>query len=283
MIPERRTRADVFAPGAYPVSAARLTLEQDVPAHGHDFCELAVVVDGAVGHRTRHGARELVAGDVVAVRPGAWHEYRVSTRVEVVNVYVGPELLAADLDWVLDYRALTELLLGTGEAELRLDPDGLGRVVGWLDQLAERARRTGALGPVQLRGLLGCVLAECAAARHPGEDEGVLARDVRAVVRAMAADPARAWTVGELAGIAAVSVSHLHHRFADQLGMSPLRWLTRHRAEQMALRLVGTDDPVSRVGAAVGWPDPNYAARRFRAEFALSPTAYRARFTVTAR
>jgi hypothetical protein len=37
-------------------------------------------------------------------------------------------------------------------------------------------------------------------------------------------------------------------------------------------------DPVL-VGRAVGWPDQNYFARRFKAHFGLSASAYRHRFT----
>jgi AraC-like DNA-binding protein len=35
---------------------------------------------------------------------------------------------------------------------------------------------------------------------------------------------------------------------------------------------------VSEIGRAVGWPDPSYAARRFRATYGVSPTEYRRRF-----
>jgi AraC family L-rhamnose operon transcriptional activator RhaR len=47
------------------------------------------------------------------------------------------------------------------------------------------------------------------------------------------------------------------------------------RAEAAAARLLRTHDPVSLVGSAVGWGDPNYFARRFRAHFGTSPSAFR--------
>jgi AraC family L-rhamnose operon transcriptional activator RhaR len=38
---------------------------------------------------------------------------------------------------------------------------------------------------------------------------------------------------------------------------------------------------MSEIGQVVGWPDQNYFARRFKAHFGLSGTAYRARFAHT--
>lgn len=274
----------MFPPDGYPIASARIHLEEDVPAHSHDFCEIAIVVEGRLQHLTAQADRLLGPGDVVAIRPGAWHEYRQVSTADVCNLYVGPELFIADLDWVVRYRALTDLLLGTGEAAVRLDGAALGRVLGWLAQLQHGPRRIGPVGALQLRSLLGCTLAEFAidAEIGPGQSD-LLGRDVQSAIAAMASEPARPWAINQLAGLVAVSPSHLQHRFTEQLGMSPLRWLARHRAEQMALRLVGSDQTIGAIGAAVGWGDPNYASRRFRQEFAMTPSAYRARFRISRR
>jgi AraC family L-rhamnose operon transcriptional activator RhaR len=65
------------------------------------------------------------------------------------------------------------------------------------------------------------------------------------------------------------------------LGTSLLGWLAQYRAEQMAVRLAASDRPVAEIGRAVGWHDPNYATRRFRATYGISPTEYRRRFAFT--
>jgi AraC family L-rhamnose operon transcriptional activator RhaR len=54
--------------------------------------------------------------------------------------------------------------------------------------------------------------------------------------------------------------------------------LARLRAENAATLLLHTDQPVTCIGHAVGWPDQNYFARRFKAHYGLAATTYRARF-----
>ena len=50
-----------------------------------------------------------------------------------------------------------------------------------------------------------------------------------------------------------------------------MHYLARLRAERAAAMLVSTDLPVAVVGTEVGWPDPAYFSRRFRASFGVSP------------
>ncbi len=272
-------RTQVFARDAYPLHSDRRRVDLPVPPHAHDFCEVAVIVSGHATYRTRHGNRRVGRGDVVAVRPGSWHEYRAVADLDVLNVYLGPELLAADVAWILDHPRLTNLLFGTGDMRLRLSPAATDRTRCWLEQLALCRTHPEANQSLQLRSLLGCVFAEFAGAASGASPAGrTVTPATRTVLLAMAQDPARAWTATELAALAGVSSSHLQHQFAGQLGVSPFGWLAQYRSEQMAVRLAATDAPVAEIGRAVGWPDPNYATRRFRATYGIPPTEYRRKF-----
>ncbi len=55
-----------------------------------------------------------------------------------------------------------------------------------------------------------------------------------------------------------------------------MTWLARRRAEKAAVLLLTTNLPVAEIGRSVGWRDPNYFARRFRAAFGTTASAYRA-------
>jgi AraC-like DNA-binding protein/mannose-6-phosphate isomerase-like protein (cupin superfamily) len=278
----RMRRTEVFPDDAYALHSDRRLLDAPVTPHAHDFCEVAVIVSGRAAYRTRHGNRDLEGGDVVAVRPGSWHEYRDVVDLEVLNIYLGPELLSGDLAWVLDHSRLTNLIFGTGDVRLRLSRAATDRARGWLEQLAHCRDHPEAEQPLQLRSLLGCVFAEFAgAASDTSHVSRPMTAATRAALLAMAQEPARTWSAADLAAIAHVSPSHLQHRFAEQLGTSPLGWLAQYRAEQMAVRLAAGSGSVAEIGRAVGWHDPNYAARRFRATYGISPTEYRRRFAFT--
>jgi AraC-like DNA-binding protein len=272
----------VFPDDAYPLHSDRRSLDAPVTPHAHDFCEVMVIVSGRAVYRTRHGSRLLEGGDVVAVRPGSWHEYRDVVDLDVLNIYLGQELLSGDLAWILDYPRLTNLIFGTGDVRLRLTPASTDRTRWWLEQLANCSDHREAEQPLQLRSLLGCVFAEFAGAASDASHTGrPMTPATRAALLAMAQDPARAWSAADLAAIARVSPSHLQHQFAEQLGTSLLGWLAQYRSEQMAVGLAASGRPVAEIGRAVGWHDPNYAARRFRATYGMSPTEYRRRFAFT--
>jgi len=61
-----------------------------------------------------------------------------------------------------------------------------------------------------------------------------------------------------------------------------MAYLAQVRAEHAAVMLLHSDEPVTSIGRAVGWPDQNYFARRFKAHYGLSATTYRKRFATKA-
>ena len=76
--------------------------------------------------------------------------------------------------------------------------------------------------------------------------------------------------------------AYLVRLFKDATGLPPKAYLAQVRAERAAVLLLHSDDPVTSIGRAVGWPDQNYFARRFKAHYGLSATTYRKRFSAWA-
>ena len=53
---------------------------------------------------------------------------------------------------------------------------------------------------------------------------------------------------------------------------------TGYAPSKRAILLIETDLSVAAVGARVGWDDPTYVSRRFKACFAMTPAEYRSAF-----
>lgn len=96
-----------------------------------------------------------------------------------------------------------------------------------------------------------------------------------AALRSMHADPAHAWTVAELAGVAALSRSSFARRFAEVVGVAPLQYLTEWRIALAKERLRDTSDGLAAIAAAVGYGSEFSFASAFKRQVGQSPGRWR--------
>jgi transcriptional regulator GlxA family with amidase domain len=119
------------------------------------------------------------------------------------------------------------------------------------------------------------------AAELPPDQRGWLAaaRDpvAGAALSLLHAEPARRWSVVELASKVAASRSVLTERFARLLGESPIRYLARWRMQLAARSLEKTSWSVLEVASRVGYESEAAFSRAFTRAFGVSPAAYRKR------
>lgn len=281
-----------FAPGV--VAAAGRHIHASIGVHTHTFVEVAVVLSGEGTQLSLAGRQLFRRGDVVFLRPGVWHGWECE-RLELFNCGFDNELLSRELAWthedpLLGYLLWTAPLSGgrRGMLTTHLDEPELRDCESQLLALEELRDRS--LGPHRgdligrLTLILGHVARAVAADRKRSDDSGDPTHPL--VIRAihlLQADLSRAWTLSELAGALHVSPSHLLRLFKTSTGMPPMAYLAKRRVETAAEMLLQGDDAMSDIGRAVGWPDQNYLARRFKAHFGLSGTTYRARFAHTVK
>lgn len=74
-----------------------------------------------------------------------------------------------------------------------------------------------------------------------------------------------------------LSVRTLTRRFQEQVGMSPMAWLTDRRIARARELLESTDLPVEAVAARCGFPSAAALRSHFRKLFSTTPSAYRER------
>lgn len=276
----RHETGEVLAPGAG-FGAEVLGVPDPTALHGHDFLEVAVVLAGSARHVSRDGAVDVRRGDAVAVRACDWHGWEQPQSLEVANVYVDHAVLRGAISAIVADPALRLLALpaaGGWSPALgvaHLDARVLEQVEHAVQAIAT-PRRSSAAQSVAALGQLLVVLGSVAA-ELPQDRSGDVHPAVWEALRTLEARLDKPWTVTSLAAAAGMSEGHLSRCFARAFGTPPMAVLASLRAERAAAHLIATDMGVAEIGRAVGWPDPNYFARRFRTLRGMSPRDFRSR------
>ncbi|WP_230206372.1 helix-turn-helix transcriptional regulator [Microbacterium gorillae] len=95
------------------------------------------------------------------------------------------------------------------------------------------------------------------------------------VIDAIHDEPGRAWTVGSLATIAAMSRTVFAERFRDLVGQSPATYLANVRMDAAMTHLERDGQTVSQTAHLLGYASEDGFSRAFRRHTGLTPAAWR--------
>jgi AraC-like DNA-binding protein len=102
----------------------------------------------------------------------------------------------------------------------------------------------------------------------------------RAIV-AVHAEPATPWTVGQLAAVAGLSRAAFARRFAAQVGLPPLSYLTQWRMVRAQQLLRSGSAPLDAVAREIGYDSAFAFGKAFKRHTGVSPGRYREAVRVT--
>ena len=106
---------------------------------------------------------------------------------------------------------------------------------------------------------------------------GVNDRIVGAALRALHAEPARPWTLKELASVVGTSRSVLAERFPQLVGQAPMQYLAQWRMLLASNLLARSNSTLARIAEEVGYQTDTAFSRAFRREYGMPPAAWRRR------
>ncbi|MEO8004626.1 MAG: AraC family transcriptional regulator [Betaproteobacteria bacterium] len=250
-------------------------------------------------------ALELSAGELLVVPQGETHV--MSSAPDLLNM-TAPVLTADDLDTTPG--EIIRVSFGGGGAKTRVICGFLacdetmgnpliaslprmfkvdvrnGSGSAWLESslrfASEEAAVSRAGGTTILAKLSELLFVEavrrCIETLPEGEKNWLAGLRDRFVGRALAllhAEPARAWTVDELARKVGLSRSALAQRFTDFVGQPPMQYLASWRLRMASNLLREEDESIALVAERVGYESEAAFNRAFKREFGTPPASWR--------
>lgn len=105
---------------------------------------------------------------------------------------------------------------------------------------------------------------------------GVAVHPFAGLAGAIQNDPARSWTVDELARRSNMSTRTFHRRFKEIMGLAPGKWVTEIRLQEARVLLETTPLTIERISHEVGFGTADQLRQHFSSHFNLTPSVYRA-------
>ncbi|WP_435018078.1 AraC family transcriptional regulator [Tundrisphaera sp. TA3] len=99
-------------------------------------------------------------------------------------------------------------------------------------------------------------------------------RKVGPAINAMHDDPARPWTLQELADLVGMSRSSFAAKFREAVGSTPIDYLIRWRMLLAGDRLKHSDEPISAIAASLGYESESAFSTAFKRVMGCSPRQY---------
>ena len=87
-------------------------------------------------------------------------------------------------------------------------------------------------------------------------------------------------SIKEIAKELNITESYMIAQFKKEMGLTPAVYLRQVRLKQAANLLISTNDEIQKISGSVGIPDANYFVKLFKAEFQMTPGAYRKSYKI---
>lgn len=269
----------------------------------HDCVKVIIVRDGSAFLFGEFGQRPVKVGDVILLGANVLCGSEPEGHITVTTIYLDSDYVLDQVRWQyagllcdhLDAQGFADTIYTEPAQFLRLGEDRAGMLMPWLDELVSLSiEKQFARDYFRIQALwfsISHVIAPFikmspvrVSSSQRAHIRPTLPRDrrfaplrveVRRAAELLREDPARRWTLEDLAAEVHLSPSRLSSVFVEAYGKTPLAFLTMIRAEHLARYLRETDLTVSAAMQRVGWHSRSHASRLFRQYVGLTPGDYR--------
>jgi len=232
-------------------------------------------------------ALRVTAGDVVLVRESTRHHMAHAPGAACIPFHEVPRAASGDTVFfcgAYDFEGdLIRPLLDALPTTVRLRPAPGSTLCGTMDLLGREMLREEPGRQALLDRLLDVALIQllrehltAAGPDAPAWFRALACPHVGPALRALHADPARSWTVADLAAEAHLSRATFARRFTALLGVGPLTYLTDWRMALARERLRDSDDRLAAVARSLGYGSEFAFAAAFKRHHGAAPGRWRA-------
>ncbi len=262
-----------------------------IEPHDHEHHEIAFILSGEAHHNTPMYESVVQSGDVILVSPGQVHGFTQFDGTVIVNCVYLTEWLYVNLNELLSIEGLVPLFLATGPfartedpwiSQQRLTPEELDECMHELRSLARECDLENPSHPYLRRCLekLMIMLGRVFARSENKATHNLLPRKIQVIMRNienLIVEGVR-FKVSDQAETCHLSPDHFTRTFRNAVGMSPMEYYQRRRAQRAAWMLLNTDSSMFEIAMALGYSDPPHLSRLFTRFLGQSPNAYRKRY-----
>ncbi|QPE03362.1 helix-turn-helix transcriptional regulator [Microbacterium schleiferi] len=286
-----------------PIAVETREFRRPVPPVAFDCAKLLLIREGSTILTTGNETRIASEGDLVFLRTAVLCGGTPEQSVTISTVYIDTDYLFELWFWLtaptghsreamrayalgpdflppLSYVRPTpgvgrhlELIFDDLAASLASGPDGFYHAQALVSELLHIvAPLVGARPP---RTVTPPASSPVAAPPRQREFVTPLRAEAIAAQRALHADMARRWSIGDLAEEVHLSRRQLTRVFSTAFGLTPMVYLSMVRSREMARLLSGANMTVATAASQVGWRSRSHAIAAFRRSIGVTPDQYR--------
>lgn len=303
-VPRQRSSADGDKHPWSPLLARTRTVHRPVGPVAYDCVKVITVRDGSAILFSEFGQKPVKVGDVILLGANTLCGSEPESHITVTTIYVDTDYVVDQVFWQhvgwladrLDAQDFAATIFTEPAQILRLGEDRAGMLMPWLDELValsvehrpvENFYRMQALW-FSIAHVIAPFIKTTPIRTSPTQRATTwptrprhrrfapLRNEARKAAELLHADPARHWSMTDLANELHLSKSQVGRVFVEAYGKSPIAYLTMLRTERMAGLLRTTDASIAMIAREVGWDAADFAARQFRRNVGVTPRRYRA-------